>query len=44
MKPILITGGRVIDPQTKCDDDLDLLIIKNEISKIGKNRLEILPS
>jgi dihydroorotase len=37
MKPVLIKGGRVIDPQTKCDDDLDLLIIKNEISKIGKN-------
>ncbi|UCG92755.1 MAG: dihydroorotase [candidate division WOR-3 bacterium] len=36
MKPILIKGGRVIDPQTKCDDDLDLLITKNEISKIGK--------
>jgi len=37
MKPILIKGGRVIDPQTKLDAEVDLLITKNEISQIDKN-------
>lgn len=37
MKPILIKGGRVIDPQIKFDEDADIFINKNAISKIGKN-------
>ena len=33
---ILIKGGRVIDPKTKVDDILDILITGNKISKISK--------
>lgn len=33
---ILIKGGRVIDPKTKLDDTLDILITGNKISRVGK--------
>ncbi|GAI73374.1 unnamed protein product [marine sediment metagenome] len=36
MSNILIKGGRVIDPKTKVDDILDILITGNKISKISK--------
>lgn len=33
---ILIRGGRVIDPKTKIDDTLDILVAGNKIQKIGR--------
>jgi dihydroorotase len=37
MKPILITGGRVVDPSRKMDETFDLLINKGLIEAAGKN-------
>lgn len=37
MSKILIKGGRLVDPQTKFDSTIDILIIENRISKIEKN-------
>ena len=37
MKPILIKNGRVIDPKTRFDDMVDILIKERKISKIDKN-------
>ena len=40
MKPILIRGGRVIDPKKKLDAKLDILIKEDEIVKIDKKLKE----
>lgn len=37
MKPLLIKGGRVIDPSRKFDDQADLLVNDGIIEKIGKD-------
>ena len=37
MKPILIKGGRVIDPKAKFDENSDILITEKVISKVAKN-------
>jgi dihydroorotase len=37
MKSILIKGGRVIDPLTKVDKNLDIVITKNTTTRIGNN-------
>ena len=37
MKPLLITGGRVIDPSQNLDDLADLLINNGSIEAVGKN-------
>ena len=34
---LLIKNGRVIDPQNKIDDRLDILVIDGKISKVSKN-------
>ena len=34
---LLIKNGRVIDPQNKIDDRLDILVINGKISKVSKN-------
>ena len=34
---MLIKNGRIIDPETKRDEILDILITENKISQIGKN-------
>ena len=36
MKPILIKGGRVIDPKSRLDQELDILITEQKIAKVGK--------
>ncbi len=37
VKPILIKGGRVIDPKKNFDEKADILIVEKKITKIEKN-------
>lgn len=36
MRPVLITGGRVIDPSQKIDARLDLLLVDGKVARLGE--------
>jgi dihydroorotase len=43
-KPLLLTGGRVIDPASKLDGIHDLLIVSGKIAAIGKEAVSKCPT
>ena len=36
-RPILLTGGRVVDPTQRLDEQLDVLVIDGKIAGVGRN-------
>ena len=36
-RPILITGGRVVDPTQRLDEQLDVLVVDSKIAAVGRN-------